>query len=452
MGSECLQMTVESSSSQAFAMQENLGNLWPTSIFHAEKGRAPHPDELRTVKGITGVLLPDEPGKALPIGVFKLFNVAKDSIEKKRLVEDSTHARSKLMEGQVDKAYTNMAEQVKASIQPSMRYDEHGALVTAEKEKDAEDEEGDQSKLPATKKRKLAKQDSNQTSNGSDDWFDGRLPTQKKNVGAKGRGRISSQPSGSGQTAKPKREPRTLPAGGRGQKQKRRDSVGSSSQAASAAAPQLEEGGLNWRARANKVRKLGACRTTIGAADEYLEQFSSADWHKLKSDVIGKHIDKLMAQNNDQSLIALLRDSTSNAISNEGIELRDSLQQRQSKLCAIRDFLLSFAALESSGDGGAERALDLLKAADALSSSSVAQHSSIALKLFKLFVLEVYRSGNVVATRSCYRDDMEIHESAGAIHILCNHSQYYDGCALLMFVISSGLHMPVSLVLFTPYL
>ena len=115
----------------SFAMTEELGVLWPTAIFEQHFKKSLHPEEMRTIKGRTGAILPRVPGEALPPGVFVLSNSSVDGAERRDVLEDTDCARSRLLPDQVDRAAAQLAKVAHANIVPtfSMERTEEGDRV-----------------------------------------------------------------------------------------------------------------------------------------------------------------------------------------------------------------------------------------------------------------------------------------------------------------------------------
>ena len=222
-------------------MQEVMGIMWPKAIFESVKKQIVHPDDLQTIRGIAGVVLPEVPGEILPRGVFRIFNESKDLAERRDLIESSNNAASKLLEGQIDRAAESLATQARGEVGQTMDLKEaaDGKLVPVSKPKETPADDKEQAK----KKRKIVKKvaaDSDDCS--SDDWFIGVPKGQDKDE--------SRQPA--------RRQPATRVPGGRRPPGAAHGSGGGRSGASKGSGNKTaaDAAGLGWRDRQTKCRKV----------------------------------------------------------------------------------------------------------------------------------------------------------------------------------------------------
>ena len=128
-----LHTTLDKYERDEFRMEEIRGVFWPTTVYERHFKKIAAPADLQTIRGQQGVVLPEQCGVALPLGVFRLLNVHSDALEKRDRIEDSRAASSSLVDGQIAEAHASMARGVRSSIDATMAWGSDGPQAADKK-------------------------------------------------------------------------------------------------------------------------------------------------------------------------------------------------------------------------------------------------------------------------------------------------------------------------------
>ena len=377
---------VSMDSTEGFTAQEIRGILWPIAQYKAKFGE-PHMDIIEDLSFPSGkkrgVVLEDD-GGPLPVGCIRLFNQFESKSVTRQRIADSDDMLASDCKQQMDMARAAARKQVLSGVRPTAKAagstsstkhvpSEPAAAAAAEQDS-------------AKKKQRPSKRKPQQPSDASSGDSDLNFGTHLCWTPASGRthaGASAASAASGGSGSKPRPPKAGRPASDNGTPDKAKEAQDPQGKKRPAGGGGL--GGLDWKMRAAKSRKLIQVEKVKLEATQVIRLFEQDETcSSVSNRTVAKAIDKITVWCSGE-LQQYFRDEYG-GVSTEGEDLQSCLVTLRGRLEALRDVLTGLNSIATEDATTASALQDLSSALTVARSIGLAVPDSVLAKALRKHV------------------------------------------------------------------